>query len=106
MRTVLITGAAGDVGSHLRRELAGRFKLRVADVRPIADLAPGETFARADARRMEDMLQAHPDLGGVFGINDDSALGALSVIAAAGPVLVRPDEAAGRPDRGRRGRRG
>ena len=58
MRTVLITGAAGDVGSHLRRELAGRFKLRLADVRPIADLAPGETFARADARRMEDMLQA------------------------------------------------
>jgi ABC-type sugar transport system substrate-binding protein len=33
---------------------------------------------------MEDMLQAHPDLGGVFGINDDSALGALSVITAAG----------------------
>jgi ribose transport system substrate-binding protein len=33
---------------------------------------------------MEDMLQAHPDLNGVFGINDDSALGALSAIEAAG----------------------
>jgi ribose transport system substrate-binding protein len=32
---------------------------------------------------MEDMLQAHPDLAGVFGINDDSALGALSVLEAA-----------------------
>jgi ribose transport system substrate-binding protein len=31
----------------------------------------------------EDMLQAHPDLAGIFGINDDSALGALSVLAAA-----------------------
>ncbi len=33
---------------------------------------------------MEDMLQAHPDLRGVFGINDDSALGALAVLEAAG----------------------
>jgi ribose transport system substrate-binding protein len=33
---------------------------------------------------MEDMLQAHPDLKGVFGINDDSALGATGVIEAAG----------------------
>jgi ribose transport system substrate-binding protein len=33
---------------------------------------------------MEDMLQAHPDLNGVFGINDDSALGALSVVESAG----------------------
>jgi ribose transport system substrate-binding protein len=33
---------------------------------------------------MEDMLQAHRDLAGVFGINDDSALGATGVIEAAG----------------------
>jgi len=32
---------------------------------------------------MEDMLQAHPDLKGVFGINDDSALGAVAVLEAA-----------------------
>jgi ribose transport system substrate-binding protein len=32
---------------------------------------------------MEDMLQTHPDLNGVFGINDDSALGAVSVLEAA-----------------------
>lgn len=29
---------------------------------------------------MENLLQAHPDINGVFGINDDSALGALSAI--------------------------
>ena len=39
--------------------------------------------ARA-AQIMEDMLQAHRDLRGVFGINDDSALGAANVIDAAG----------------------
>ena len=33
---------------------------------------------------MEDMLQAHPALKGVFGINDDSALGATAVLEAAG----------------------
>lgn len=33
---------------------------------------------------MEDMLQANRDLAGVFGINDDSALGALAVLEAAG----------------------
>jgi ribose transport system substrate-binding protein len=33
---------------------------------------------------MEDMLQAHRDLRGVFGINDDSALGAMAVLQAAG----------------------
>ena len=31
----------------------------------------------------EDMLQAHPRVRGIFGINDDSALGALSVVEAA-----------------------
>jgi len=39
--------------------------------------------ARA-AQIMEDMLQTHRDLKGVFGINDDSALGASHVIEAAG----------------------
>ena len=33
---------------------------------------------------MEDMLQAHRNLKGVFGINDDSALGATAVLEAAG----------------------
>jgi ribose transport system substrate-binding protein len=38
--------------------------------------------ARA-AQVMEDMLQAHHDLKGVFGINDDTALAAAGVISAA-----------------------
>lgn len=33
---------------------------------------------------MEDMLQAHPNVKGVFGINDNSALGALAAVEAAG----------------------
>jgi len=45
---------------------------------------PSASGQRAKAMTaMEDMIQAHPRLRGVFGINDDSALGALSVIEAA-----------------------
>lgn len=35
---------------------------------------------------MEDLLQSHPDLGGVFGINDDTALGALAAVESAGKL--------------------
>jgi ribose transport system substrate-binding protein len=46
---------------------------------------PSADGQRARATQiMEDMLQAHRDLKGVFGINDDSALGAANVIEAAG----------------------
>jgi ribose transport system substrate-binding protein len=46
---------------------------------------PSADGQRAKAMEvMEDMLQAHLDLNGVFGINDDSALGALSVVESAG----------------------
>jgi len=46
---------------------------------------PSANGAREQAQRvMEDMLQAHRDLAGVFGINDDSALAAAGVIERAG----------------------
>jgi ribose transport system substrate-binding protein len=46
---------------------------------------PSGSGQRAKAMAvMEDMLQAHRDLNGVFGINDDSALGAAAVIESAG----------------------
>lgn len=56
MKTILITGAAGDVGTHLRRELAGHYKLRLSDRRPLQP-ARGQTFVRADLSRMADALR-------------------------------------------------
>jgi len=56
MKTILITGAAGDIGTHLRRELAGKYHLRLSDVRPLKP-ARGEKFARADISRMADALR-------------------------------------------------
>jgi uronate dehydrogenase len=71
MKTVLITGAAGDLGTHLRRKLAGAYQLRLSDVRPIERLAPGETFEPGDLTdlpRMEAVtrgVDAIVHLGGV-----------------------------------------
>jgi len=56
MKTVLITGAAGNVGGHLRRELAGRYALRVSDLKPIKALADGEKFVQGDIAHMKDAL--------------------------------------------------
>ncbi len=57
MKTILITGAAGRIGSFLRPELAGKYKLRLSDIKPIKTLAPGETFMRADISKMKDALR-------------------------------------------------
>lgn len=57
VKTVLLTGASGDVGTHLRRELAGRYQWRLSDLRPLAKKSRGETFAKADLSRMADCLR-------------------------------------------------
>jgi len=56
MKTVLITGATGDVGTHLSRELAGKYKLRLSDKRPLK--APkGQTFVKADISKMSEAMR-------------------------------------------------
>jgi uronate dehydrogenase len=57
MKTILITGAGGGVGMHLRRELAGKYALRLSDIRPLEPGA-GETFVEGDVANMDDMLRA------------------------------------------------
>jgi ribose transport system substrate-binding protein len=63
------------------------FKQAVAKLCPgvkiVADVDSGgaRTKANSDAG---DILQAHKDVVGIFGINDDSALGAVAAVGAAG----------------------
>jgi uronate dehydrogenase len=57
MKTILITGAAGDVGTHLRRELAGKYVLRVSDLRSLKKINKEEKFVRADISKFTDALR-------------------------------------------------
>jgi uronate dehydrogenase len=53
MKTVLITGATGDVGRHLTREFAGKYRLRLSDKRPLK----AKNFVKADISKMSDALK-------------------------------------------------
>lgn len=57
MRTVLITGAAGDVGTHLRRELAGKYRIRASDLRDLRQKFKYQRFMRADIADFNDALR-------------------------------------------------
>ena len=57
MKTILITGAAGDVGTHLRRELAGKYVLKVSDLRSLKKINRAEKFVRADISKFSDALR-------------------------------------------------
>jgi ribose transport system substrate-binding protein len=52
-------------------------------VKVVQDVDGGGERARASSVT-EDLLQSHPNLKGIFGINDDSALGAAKAVVAAG----------------------
>ncbi|PWB70526.1 sugar ABC transporter substrate-binding protein [candidate division GN15 bacterium] len=53
------------------------------DIQVVAKLS-GRGVKDQAFRTAEDILQAHPDVTAIFGINDDSALGALAAIEKAG----------------------
>ncbi len=66
MKTVLITGAAGDIGSRLRKLLRGVYAdIRASDICKPAELAPDETFIAAD---LADYAQVEKAVSGVEGI--------------------------------------
>ena len=67
------------------------FKMALAQLCPgvaiVADVDSGGTRDKASSDT-GDVLQAHRDLKGIFGINDDSALGAMAAVKAAGAKNV------------------
>ncbi len=73
MKTILITGAAGDIGTHLRRELAGVYQLQLSDIRPLAALGPGEVFERGDIAELSDMLRVARGVDAILHLGGVSA---------------------------------
>jgi uronate dehydrogenase len=86
MKTILITGAAGDVGSHLRRELAGKYNLLLSDIKPVSALAAGEKFLRGDVARIADMLRITKGVDAIVHLGGFSVEGPWQVILRANIV--------------------
>jgi uronate dehydrogenase len=86
MKKILITGAAGDVGGHLRRELAGRYALRLSDIRPVKALSAGEEFVRGDCASLADMLRATKGVDAIVHLGGFSVEGPWETILRANIV--------------------
>jgi uronate dehydrogenase len=85
MKTVLITGATGDVGTHLSRELAGKYRLRLSDKRPMK--APkGQSFVRADISKMSDALKITKGVDAIVHLGGYSVEGPWEAILQANIV--------------------
>jgi uronate dehydrogenase len=87
MQTVLITGAAGDIGTRLRVLLKGRYpRLRLSDVKTPADLAAEEVFVPADLANMAEVETAVAGVDGIVHLGGFSVEGAWETILGANIV--------------------
>jgi len=86
MKTVLITGAAGDVGTHLRRELAGRYHIIASDLRALKEKFKGQSFKRADLSSMRDALRITKGVDAVVHLGGYSVEGPWEGILSANIV--------------------
>jgi len=67
LKRVLLTGAAGGVGTRLRKILRGRFdSLVLSDVRKPDDLAPDEAFVQADLADFDAVSDAVRSVDGII----------------------------------------
>ena len=86
MKTILITGAAGDVGTHLRRELQGKYHIRASDLRDLKGKFKGQKFMRADIARMPDALRITKGVDAVVHLGGYSVEGPWGGILSANIV--------------------
>jgi len=86
VKTVLITGAAGDVGTHLRRELAGTYRVLASDLRTPRVKFNSQPFLRADIARFADALRVTRGVDAVVHLGGYSVEGPWAGILSANIV--------------------
>ena len=75
-KKILLTGAAGFVGGILRSHWGASYQLRLADVKPVEDVAAHEEFTQVDITRPEQVLQACQGMDTVVHLAADPSPGA------------------------------
>jgi uronate dehydrogenase len=84
MQTVLITGAAGGIGTRLRQLLKGAYpNIRLSDVRRPADLSADETFVEADLANTAEVENAVAGADGIVHLGGFSVEGLWDTILQA-----------------------
>ena len=80
MQKILITGAAGDVGTRLRKLLKGVYSLRFSDIRKPADLDADDEFVAADLGDYEQTKQITAGIDGIVHLGGYSVEGPWETI--------------------------
>src|SRR5438046_10138789 len=80
MKKILITGAAGDVGTRLRRLLKGIYDLRTSDIKVPADLGAGENFVQADLAQLDQVERVVAGVDGIIHLGGFSVEGPWETI--------------------------
>ncbi|MFZ0065270.1 MAG: NAD(P)-dependent oxidoreductase [Pseudolabrys sp.] len=80
MQKILITGAAGDVGTRLRKLLKGVYSLRISDIRKPADLGADDEFIAADLGDYEQTKQITAGIDGIVHLGGYSVEGPWETI--------------------------
>src|SRR5690348_15435607 len=81
MARILLTGAAGDIGTRLRKILKPVYpELRLSDSKEPADLRADEEFVQAELARFEDVERAVDGVDGVIHLGGFSVEGPWETI--------------------------
>jgi uronate dehydrogenase len=84
MARILLTGAAGDIGTRLRKLLKPIYpNLRLSDIRRPADLGTDEEFASADLARLDEAEKIAEGIDGIIHLGGHSVEGPWETILRA-----------------------
>jgi uronate dehydrogenase len=87
MQSILVTGAAGGIGTRLRKLLKGVYpRIRWSDIKKPDDLAPDEEFVVADVSNMASCEKLTADIDGIVHLGGYSIEGPWEVIHSANIV--------------------